>query len=175
MSITTSHDRSKKETMHYVLVLKADYSEMFEEDGELSERLASHQFNEFSVLDRHNGTKLFHAVCDGDDRIGSAFNKILDVCLRCDIKAVCLPGSSSSNDPEFYVSLHENFCTNGIDVTVLFRIDESTTNTDMVHSINLRRAREQGRIRHRRTPSIHWNSTARRRLNFDTITEQMEE
>lgn len=169
--ITSTYDRSKSETMNYVLILNSDYSELFEGDKSLSERLTRDQFNEFSVLDRRNGTKLFHAVCGGDeDRIDRVFNKILDTCIRDEIKAICLPEPSESNDPEFYETLHENFCTKGIDVTVLFRRINGA-NTDTVHSLNLRRAREQARIRHRRTPSIV-GFPARRRLNFDTIMEQ---
>ena len=178
--ITTSSDRSKSETMHYVLVLNDDYSEEFEEDKGLSERFAPRQCtrNEFLVLHRHNGTKLFHAVCvkneDGNMCIESAHNKILDICLRCGLKAICVP-EQPSNQTEFYESLRANFCSNGNDVTVLLRKTRGgDNNTDMVHSINLRRIREESRIRHRRTRPLVGNSDARRRLNFDTIPEQME-
>lgn len=177
--ITTSSDRSKSETMNYVLVLNEDYTEKFEHDKNLSERLTPDQCsrNEFLVMQRHNGTKLFHCVKneDGNTFIGSDHNKILDICLGCGLKAICVP-EHQTNQPDFYESLRTTFCLNGIDVTVLVR-EQYDNNAVSVHSRNLHESRRDSRRRmqHRRTMSIVGNRDASRRLNFDIIPEQMEE
>ena len=89
--ITKSLDRSKADTMSYLLVLNDDYSNRFTEDTSV-DRLDVRRCSPFNFLtmSRNNGTKLFHSVVAkymdiGDVCLESAYDKIWDICSRCNI------------------------------------------------------------------------------------------